>query len=119
MACRSKFVTSAILSGYKQGFNSIGSLVDVGDGTGGLITEIVKVYPHIKGVNFDLPHVISTAPAYNGVSHIDGEMFHAISNIDAIIMKWILHDWDDEDCIKILKNCKKAIPKREWKSDNN
>ncbi|MBA0700547.1 hypothetical protein Goari_020430 [Gossypium aridum] len=87
MACTSKFVTNAILSGYKQGFNSIGSLVDVGGGTRGLITEIVKVYPQIKGVNFDLPHVISTAPAYNGVSHIDGDMFHAIPNTDAIIMK--------------------------------
>ncbi|KAL1179820.1 hypothetical protein V6Z11_A03G186100 [Gossypium hirsutum] len=85
LACTSKVVTSAILSGYKQGFNSIGSLVDVG------------------------------APAYNGVSHIGGDMFHAIPNTDAIIMKWILHDWDDEDCIKILKNCKKAIPKENGK----
>ncbi|KAG4159556.1 hypothetical protein ERO13_D02G181300v2 [Gossypium hirsutum] len=115
LACTSKFITSAILSGYKQGFNSIGSLVDVGGGTGGLISEIVKVYPHIKGVNFDLPHVVSTAPAYNGVSHIGGDMFHAIPNTDAIIMKWILHDWTDEECIKILRNCKKAIPRENGK----
>ncbi|MFQ6629953.1 hypothetical protein Gotur_007458 [Gossypium turneri] len=90
VACTSKFITSAILSGYKQGFNSIGSLVDVGGGTGGLISEIVKVYPHIKGVNFDLPHVVSTAPAYNGVSHIGGDMFHAIPNTDAIIIKVLI-----------------------------
>ncbi|TYH84904.1 hypothetical protein ES332_D02G228200v1 [Gossypium tomentosum] len=80
MACTSKFVTSAILSGYRQGFNSIGSLIDVGGGIGCFISEIVKVYPHIKGVNFHLPHVISMTPAYNGVSHIDGDMFHAIPN---------------------------------------
>nr|KJB17918.1 hypothetical protein B456_003G024100 [Gossypium raimondii] len=106
MACTSKFITSAILSGYKQGFKSIGSLVDVGGGTGGLISEIVKTYPHIKGVNFDLPHVVSMAPAYNGVSHIGGDMFHAIPNTDAIIIK---------ECIKILRNCKKAIPRENGK----
>ncbi|KAB2042342.1 hypothetical protein ES319_D02G209000v1 [Gossypium barbadense] len=115
LACTSKFITSAILSGYKQGFNSIGSLVDVGGGTGGLISEIVKVYPHIKGVNFDLPHVVSTAPAYNGVSHIGGDMFNAIPNTDAIIIKWVLHNWNDEECIKILRNCKKAIPRENGK----
>ncbi|PPD87219.1 hypothetical protein GOBAR_DD15836 [Gossypium barbadense] len=86
LACTSKFITNAIQSGYKQWFNSIGSLVDVG----GLISEIVKLYPHIKGVNFDLPHVVSSASAYNGVSHIGGDMFHAIPNTDAIIMKVLI-----------------------------
>ncbi|MBA0880624.1 hypothetical protein Goshw_028994, partial [Gossypium schwendimanii] len=87
LACTSKFITSAILSGYNQGFNSVGSLVDVGGVSKGLISEIIKVYPHIKGVSFDLPHVFSTALAYDGVSHIGGDMFHAIPNIDAFIMK--------------------------------
>ncbi|KAI9072078.1 hypothetical protein K1719_031253 [Acacia pycnantha] len=35
-------------------------------------------------------------------------MFHSIPNADAVLMKWILHDWSDEDCMKILKNCKKC-----------
>ncbi|MBA0828854.1 hypothetical protein Goarm_013485 [Gossypium armourianum] len=87
MACTAKVVTNAILSSYKQGLSSIGSLVDVGGGTGGLISEIVKTYPHMKGINFDLPHVVSMAPTYNGVSHIGGDMFHAIPNADAVIMK--------------------------------
>ncbi|TYJ43756.1 hypothetical protein E1A91_A03G174800v1 [Gossypium mustelinum] len=116
LACSSKVITSVILSSYKQGLSSIGSLVDVGGGIGGLISEIVKAYPHIKGVNFDLPHVVSTAPTYNAVSHIGGDMFHdAIPSADAVIMKWILHDWTDEECIKILRNCKKAIPRENGK----
>ncbi|MBA0700660.1 hypothetical protein Goari_005566, partial [Gossypium aridum] len=77
LACTSKVVTSAILSGYKQGLSSIESLVDVGGGIGGLVSEIVKAYPHIKGVNFDLPHVVLAAPAYNGIFHVGGDMFHA------------------------------------------
>ncbi|XWS68609.1 hypothetical protein CRYUN_Cryun04dG0105100 [Craigia yunnanensis] len=110
MACTSKVVTRAILSGHKEGFNSIGSLIDVGGGTGGLISEIVKAYPHIKGINFDLPHVVETAPTYAGVCHIGGDMFESIPKADAVLMKWILHDWSDEDCIKILRNCRNAIP---------
>ncbi|KAA3482745.1 RS-norcoclaurine 6-O-methyltransferase [Gossypium australe] len=54
LACTSKVVTSVILLGYKQGFNSIGSLVDVGGGTEGLISEIVKAYPQIKVNTFDV-----------------------------------------------------------------
>ncbi|KAG4159558.1 hypothetical protein ERO13_D02G181400v2 [Gossypium hirsutum] len=115
LACTSKVVTSAILSGYKQGLSSIESLVDVGGGIGGLISEIVKAYPHIKGVNFDLPHVVLAAPAYNGIFHVGGDMFHAIPNANAVIMKWVLHDWGDEDCIKILRNCRKAIPRENGK----
>ncbi|RVW46418.1 xanthohumol 4'-O-methyltransferase [Vitis vinifera] len=84
-------------------------------GTGGAVAEVVKAYPHIKGINFDLPHVVATAPAYKGVSHVGGDMFESIPNADAIFMKWILHDWNDEDCVKILKNCRKAIPEKTGK----
>ncbi|XP_022761190.1 desmethylxanthohumol 6'-O-methyltransferase-like [Durio zibethinus] len=110
MTSTSKVMTREILSGCKEGFSSIGSLVDVGGGTGGLVFEIVKAYPHIKGTNFDLPHVIEKAPTYPGVCHIGGDMFESIPKADAVIMKFILHDWSDEDCIKILKNCRNAIP---------
>ncbi|XP_028807902.1 (R,S)-reticuline 7-O-methyltransferase-like [Neltuma alba] len=109
MACTGRTAMMAIVSAYKEGFESIGSLVDVGGGTGGTVSEIVKTYPHIKGINFDLPHVVATAPEYDGVTHVGGDMFHSIPPADAVFMKWLLHDWSDEDCIKILKNCKKAV----------
>ncbi|KAE8075889.1 hypothetical protein FH972_014572 [Carpinus fangiana] len=83
-------------------------------GTGELFAEIVKTHPHIKGINFDLPHV-STAPLHEGVSHVGGDMFDTIPNADAIFMMWVLHDWSDENCIKILKNCRKAIQQRSGK----
>ncbi|MED6196520.1 hypothetical protein PIB30_048247 [Stylosanthes scabra] len=53
---------------------------------------------------------------YKGFEHINklvdvgGDMFESVSNGDAILMKHIIHDWDDEECLKILKNCHKAIP---------
>jgi precorrin-6B methylase 2 len=76
-----------VLAEYKDGFSCVGSLVDVGGGTGGMIAEIVKAHPHIKGINFDLPHVVAIAPTRQGVSHVGGDMFEAIPNADAIFMK--------------------------------
>ncbi|XP_052208241.1 xanthohumol 4-O-methyltransferase-like [Diospyros lotus] len=115
MGCSAKFITTAVVAAYKDGFLSIGSLVDVGGGIGNSIAEITKAYPHIKATNFDLPHVIATAPEYPGVSHVGGDMFKSVPNADVVFMKEILHDWSDEHCVKILKNCRKAIPERTGK----
>ncbi|CAA7021645.1 unnamed protein product [Microthlaspi erraticum] len=80
----------------------------------GLVTS---KYPHIKGINFDLASAIAHAPLYPGVKHVSGDMFIEIPKGDAIFMKWILHDWSDEDCVKILKIVGKVFPRR--KSDNS
>ncbi|KAF2283205.1 hypothetical protein GH714_043537 [Hevea brasiliensis] len=45
-----------------------------------------------------------------GVNHVEGDMFESVPQGDAIFMKWILHDWSDEHCLKLLKNCYEAIP---------
>ncbi|KAI3879013.1 hypothetical protein MKW92_020063 [Papaver armeniacum] len=111
MGCTAKMIVSMMLTEYKDGFNSIRSLVDVGSGKGAMIAAIVEANPHIKGINFDLPHVLATAPEHPGVTHVTGDMFVEIPEADAVIMKWIMHDWSDENCVKILKNCYKAISK--------
>ncbi|GLJ07303.1 hypothetical protein SUGI_0063930 [Cryptomeria japonica] len=109
MACNANIVMKAILSKY-EGFRSLNSLVDVGGGIGTTVAEIVKAHPTINGINYDLPHVISTAPHFPGVKHVGGDMFREVPSADAVFMKWIMHDWGDEDCVKILKQCRKAIP---------
>nr|BDC79578.1 hypothetical plant O-methyltransferase [Thujopsis dolabrata var. hondae] len=93
-----------------DGFRSFKSVVDVAGGVGSAISVIVEEYPHIHGINFDLAHVIGTAAPIHGVEHVEGNMFEQIPSANAIFMKWILHDWDDEQCLKILKNCHEAIP---------
>ncbi|CAJ1978955.1 unnamed protein product [Sphenostylis stenocarpa] len=115
MMCTARVISKAVINGYKEGFNQIESLVDVGGSTGGSISEIVRAYPHIKGINFDLPHVVATAPKFEGVTHVGGDMFVSVPSADAIYMKWILHDWTDEQCIELLKNCRKAIPEKTGK----
>ncbi|KAL0001878.1 hypothetical protein SO802_015659 [Lithocarpus litseifolius] len=115
MACTARITMNAILCEYKDGFGSVRSLVDVGGGTGSGLAEIVESFPHIKCINFDLPHVVATTPIYDGITYVGGGMFQAIPNADAVFMKWIMHDWSDEICVKILKNFRKVISKETGK----
>ncbi|KAK3404642.1 hypothetical protein EUGRSUZ_K00949 [Eucalyptus grandis] len=86
MACTDKFVMKAVVDAYKDGFERVGSLADVRGGTGSIVAEIVRLYPHIKGINFDRPHVVAAAPSHGGVS-CRGDMFEAIPSADAVFMK--------------------------------
>ncbi|KAJ4850249.1 hypothetical protein Tsubulata_018314 [Turnera subulata] len=85
-------VIKNILESYK-GFEHLKQLVDVGGGLGHAVKAITSKYPHIKGVE-----------------HVGGDMFESVPKGDAIFMKWILHDWSDDHCLKLLKNCYKSIP---------
>nr|BBA20644.1 putative O-methyltransferase [Eschscholzia californica subsp. californica] len=109
MSDHTTITMNKILETYK-GFEGLNSIVDVGGGIGATVNMIVSKYPTIKGINFDLPHVIEDAPAYPGVEHVGGDMFASVPNGDAIFMKWIIHDWSDEHSIKFLKNCYEALP---------
>ncbi|KAG8381603.1 hypothetical protein BUALT_Bualt06G0138700 [Buddleja alternifolia] len=109
MSNHSTIIMKKILEIY-DGFEGLKSVVDVGGGTGATLNMIISKYPSIKGINFDLPHVIEDAPSYPGVEHVGGDMFVSVPKGDAIFMKWICHDWSDEHCLKFLKNCYKALP---------
>ncbi|XP_075503018.1 caffeic acid 3-O-methyltransferase-like isoform X1 [Primulina tabacum] len=109
MSNHSVIIMKKIVEIYK-GFQGLKSLVDVGGGIGVSLDMIVSKYPSIKAINFDLPHVIQVAASYAGIEHIGGDMFASVPKGDAIFMKWILHDWNDTECIKILKNCYEALP---------
>ncbi|KAJ4961019.1 hypothetical protein NE237_020929 [Protea cynaroides] len=99
-----------VLETYK-GFEGVRVLVDGGGGTGQVLSMIVSKYPSIKGINFDLPHVIESAAPYSGVEHIAGDMFtSSIPKGDAILMKQVTHHWSDEQLSKSLKNCYEALP---------
>nr|AGI97939.1 caffeic acid O-methyltransferase-like protein [Narcissus tazetta]AGI97942.1 caffeic acid O-methyltransferase-like protein [Narcissus tazetta] len=91
-------------------FDDLNVLVDVGGGTGGTLGAIIARHPHIKGINYDLPHVIREAPSFPGIEHIGGDMFKSIPSGDAILLKTLCCDWDDEHVLKLLKNCWKALP---------
>ncbi|XP_038705250.1 xanthohumol 4-O-methyltransferase-like [Tripterygium wilfordii] len=113
MSCTAKLFMKALLPHYTDGLiDSIKTLVDVGGGTGTALAEVVKVHPHIKGINLDLPHVVAIAPDHAGVKHVGGDMFEDIPKADAVLMQRVLHSWGDNYCVKILRNCRKAMPEK-------
>ncbi|KAK1353206.1 O-methyltransferase COMT-type [Heracleum sosnowskyi] len=81
-------------------------IIDVAGGTGATLAK----YPQIKGINFDLPHVIKNAAPLPGVEHIEGDMFESVPKGAVTFMKWILHDWSNEHCLKLLRNCWNTLP---------
>ncbi|XP_034674802.1 caffeic acid 3-O-methyltransferase-like [Vitis riparia] len=109
MSNHTTLIMKRILQIYK-GFEGLKVLVDVGGGIGVTLRIITSEYPQIKGINYDLPHVLADAPSYPGVEHVGGDMFESVPKGDAIFMKWILHDWSDEHCLKLLTNCFEALP---------
>ncbi|XP_065878307.1 caffeic acid 3-O-methyltransferase [Euphorbia lathyris] len=111
MSDHSTITMKKLLETYK-GFEGLNTIVDVGGGTGAVLAMILSKYPSIQAINFDLPHVVHDAPSYPGVEHVGGDMFVSVPKGDAIFMKWICHDWSDEHCLKLLKNCYKALPSK-------
>jgi hypothetical protein len=109
-------VNEAITSLYD--FSQFGTLVDVGGGHGGLITAILNKNPQLRGVLFDAPEVIEgarpkieAAGLADRLETVPGDFFKSVpAGGDAYIMKWIIHDWDDEKSNTILRNCRSQMP---------
>nr|XP_043636749.1 trans-resveratrol di-O-methyltransferase-like [Erigeron canadensis] len=114
MASDARLVTDdAVLKHYKNVFQGLSSIVDVGGGTGTAVKAIAEAFPGVNCIVFDLPHVIDGLVGSKNLSYASGDMFEAIPKADAVLLKWILHDWSDQECIKILKQCREAIPSKE------
>uniref|UniRef100_UPI003D30D82D PaOMT9 n=1 Tax=Phellodendron amurense TaxID=68554 RepID=UPI003D30D82D len=109
MFSQSSIVMDKIIESYK-GFDHVNQLVEVGGGLGITLSMIISKYPHIKGINLELPHVIQDAPSYPGVKHVGGDMFERIPEGDTILMKWVFIGFDDDQCLRLLRNCYNALP---------
>ncbi|KZV50027.1 RS-norcoclaurine 6-O-methyltransferase [Dorcoceras hygrometricum] len=115
MACHARLAVSAIVNKHPEVLEGVSSLVDIGGGDGTALHALVKACPWIRGINYDLPHVVSLAPHRQGVEHVAGDMFKMVPKADAAFLMWVLHDWSDEECVVILRNCMEAIPKDKGK----
>ncbi|XWS63451.1 hypothetical protein CRYUN_Cryun06bG0098200 [Craigia yunnanensis] len=109
MASDARLVTSVLIHKCKGVFEGLNSLVDVGGGTGTVAKAIADAFPRLQCSNFDLPHVVAGLQGTENLKYVGGDMFEAIPSADAVLLKWILHDWNDEECVKILKRSREAI----------
>nr|KJB73390.1 hypothetical protein B456_011G230800 [Gossypium raimondii] len=94
---------------FKEAFEGLNFLVDVGGHTGTTAKAIADTFPHMECTVFDLPNIVAGLQGSKNLKYVGGNMFEAFPTGDAILLKKVLHDWDDEGCLKILKQCKEAI----------
>nr|S5DWK8.1 RecName: Full=Flavonoid 8-O-methyltransferase 1; Short=ObF8OMT-1; AltName: Full=8-hydroxysalvigenin 8-O-methyltransferase; AltName: Full=Pilosin 8-O-methyltransferase [Ocimum basilicum]AGQ21572.1 flavone 8-O-methyltransferase [Ocimum basilicum] len=109
MANDARLVGSILAKESRKVFEGLETMVDVGGGTGMVSKAIVDAFPGMKGIVLDLPYVVSGLKGSGNLRYVGGDMFHSVPPADAVFLKWILHNWSDDECIKILEKCKEAI----------
>ncbi|KAI9116792.1 hypothetical protein K1719_012158 [Acacia pycnantha] len=109
MASDSRFMKVAMRE-WGSVFDELGSIVDVGGGTGTTAKIICEAFPNLKCIVLYLPEVVTKSlPGDTNLRLVGGNMLKSIPHADAVLIKWVLHDWGDEDCLKIFKKAKEAI----------
>ena len=114
MSAMSAMSAPAIVEAYD--FSGIETLADIAGGHGLLLSQILKANPELKGILFDLEHVIAGAGetfqregVADRVTTATGDFFKEVPNADAYIMKHIIHDWDDDRAVQIMKTIHQAM----------
>lgn len=98
-------------------FSKFGTIADVGGSTGNLLTTILAKHAGPRGILFDLPNVVHEAPALieqrglkDRVRIEAGSFFETVpEGADAYVMSHVIHDWNHEQCMTILENCRRAM----------
>jgi hypothetical protein len=113
----SRALAPAIVGAYD--FSQLGCVVDVGGGEGALLARILLQYPGLRGILFDREEVVARAlvdgPCASSeiggrCDFASGDIFdHVPAGADAYLLKWILHDWRDDECARILASCRRAM----------
>ena len=111
----SNFAAAAVLEAYD--FSNVRAIMDVGGGNGSMALAILGKYPDMKGKVVDLPYIeaqakqtIQTAGAAGRCVFEAADFFQSVpKGADLQILKFILHDWTDEECVRILTRCREAL----------
>ncbi|XP_039154654.1 caffeic acid 3-O-methyltransferase 1-like [Eucalyptus grandis] len=117
----SSAIYMAKIAQHYSGFSKAKTVVDLGGGIGETLKIILSKNPHIRAINYDLPHVIAAAPPFLVksipmiskvlcITHVGGDIVKAVPKADVHSLKSVLHCGDEEFCVKVLKNCWEALP---------
>ncbi len=106
MASSSHLVIRSLIDAYD--FGRFGTIVDVGGGNGTLLRALLEEYPQLTGVLFDQPHVVEGVDLGERGRIVGGSFFESVpEGGDAYLLKWIIHDWEDEESVAILRNVRR------------
>jgi len=96
--------------------SGVGLVVDVGGASGELVQAIMLANPELKGAVFDRPNIVADAVTnaeakglQDRFTVVGGDFFAEVPPADLHLLKYIIHDWDDEECVQILRNCRAAL----------
>ncbi len=110
-------IAGAVAEAYD--FSAVHRVIDLGGGYGALLSVLLQAYPHLQGASADLAYMEPEATAYlreRGVAErarfIPTDFFQSVpAGADCYLLKYIVHDWDDADCLEILRNVRAATAK--------
>jgi ubiquinone/menaquinone biosynthesis C-methylase UbiE len=99
-------------------FKGVGKVADIGGGFGHLAVALLEKYPTLQAAVMDVPDLMTLAqerfpvkdrPVANRLEYVGGDMFDSVPPANVYIMKAIIHDWEDEKCIRLLQNCHQSM----------
>jgi orsellinic acid C2-O-methyltransferase len=116
MANFTRLIAVAVAGAYD--FTSFGTVVDVGGGNGALLIALLQANPTLRGIVFDLPAAAERATRHIAASSltercraVGGDFFKAVpAGGDAYLLKHVIHDWNDEQALTILRSCHRVMP---------
>jgi len=102
-------MTPAVTASYD--WSKFPVIADIGGGIGSQLSSILDAHPSVHGILFDRHSVVAEAPAHSRMERVSGDFFTEVPvQADAYVMRWVLHDWGDDEAATILRNVRKSAP---------
>jgi hypothetical protein len=116
MVARSRPLAAGLAA--RHDFSDVKTVVDVGGGNGAFLAAILRAYPHLQGVLLDLDHVLggarellTAAGVADRCELVAGDYFVEVPRAaDVYLLANVVHNWDDEDALRVLRIVRAALP---------
>jgi hypothetical protein len=115
MTTRSRSIAEAVVGSYD--FAGIGTLADIGGGRGTVLATALRATPGMRGRLLDLAPVMAGARAFLAAENVAdrcelvvGDFFEDVPEADAYLLSNIVHNWDDDDALRILGHVRRRVP---------
>ena len=107
MSAQTQRINQSLLDAYD--FGRFRTVVDVAGGQGALLLALLEAHPQTRGILFDQPHVVANALTHDRLDVVGGNFFESVPDGgDAYVLKWIIHDWRDDESVAILRTVRAA-----------
>jgi hypothetical protein len=100
-------ISPAVAASFE--WNRFPVIADIGGGIGSQLSSILDSHPSCRGILFDQPAVVAEAPEHARIEQVGGDFFADVPvQADAYVMRWVLHDWSDDECVGLLTRVRRV-----------